>query len=283
MNAKTQKTVAEGMKARSIFATPELATAYLAQCAESFSDFADIPAALVGIDSEGNFDPEIYTDQTEVMVATLRAEKQIKAIVVTAVPILDALLAREDGRAWAQKIIHKELNHVAVRPLREAANIAAVVSEMPTTLDGYIASGRDGGSGLMEAFNALYKSTNELLSEKSAAWKRARLFKNELKRALESRAYALEYYAPLEDRGEGKESLFVMALGVMKNAAEKKGLDPAIFDRWASTRNEATFNVEDEDEDDFDLDSLTDELITASTDTKPTGEAEAGTAEAATE
>ena len=177
--------IAEGMKARSIFATPELATAYLAQCAESFSDFADIPAALVGIDSEGNFDPEIYTDQTEVMVATLRAEKQIKAIVVTAVPILDALLAREDGRAWAQKIIHKELNHVAVRPLREAANIAAVVSEMPTTLDGYIASGRDGGSGLMEAFNALYKSTNELLSEKSAAWKRARLFKNELKRALE--------------------------------------------------------------------------------------------------
>lgn len=276
MNAKTQKTVAEGMKARSIFSNAELATAYLGQCAESFKDFADIPAALVGIDSEGTFDPEIYSDQTEIMVATLKADKAIKAIVVAPVPTLDALLAREDGRLWVQKIIHKELNHVAVRPLRDAANISVKVSEMPRTLDGYISSGREGGSALMQPFNDLYKYVNDLFSEKSPAWKRARLFKNELKRALESRAYALEYYAPLEDRGKDKESFFVMALAVMKNAAEKKGFDPAIFDRWAATRNEVKLKAtdENEDEDDFDLDSLADELLTASADKPAEGNGE---------
>lgn len=279
MTTKTQKTVAEGMKARVVLANPELATNYLTQCGESFSDFGEIPSALVGIDSEGNFDPAIYSTESEVMVATLKADKAIKAIVVTAIPTLDALLAREDGRLWVQKIIHKELNHVAVRPLREAADISTVVDQMPTTLDGYISSGREGGSGIMQAFNDLYKSTNELFSSKSPAWKRAKLFKNELKRALESRAYALEYYAPLEDRGEGKESFFVMALSIMKTAAEKKGLDSSIFDRWAATRNDKAFTAADEDEDDFDLDSLTDELLaddaeeaTDSTGTEPAAE-----------
>lgn len=278
MTAKTQKTVAEGMKASTVLANPETATAYLGQCAESFSDFAEIPAALVGIDSEGNFDPAIYTDAMDVMVATLRADRAIKAIVVAPLPKLDLTsLGSEAVQLWARKVLHKELNHVAVRPLREAANISAVIDQMPTTLDGYISSGREGGAGIMQAFNDLYKFTNDLFSEKSQAWKRARLFKNELKRALESRAYALEYYAPLEDRGEGKESFFVMALAVMKNAAEKKGLDPAIFDRWAATRNEAQFTAdEDEDGDDFDLDSLADELLTASTEDKaaPATEAE---------
>jgi hypothetical protein len=159
-----------------------------------------------------------------------------------------------------EKILHKELNHVAVRHLRDAEDVSTVVDQIPTTLDGYITSGREGGGGIMEAYDELYKQINATLAAKLPVWSKARFTKGELKKALESKGYAAEYYPAVEDYKGA--SLFETALQLGVAAAKRKGLDPTIFERWADTRNTKTFTPGDEEDDDsLDLDSLTDALI----------------------
>lgn len=257
-------TVAEDMDSRRIFSTVTDAENYLNKCAADFSDFATTPLAAVGL-PDGEFDPTIYTDGMEVMVATLRKAKAgIKAIVVAPVPSLNLLLADSAGRDWIKRIIEKELNHVAVRSLREAEDISTVVDQIPTTMAAYISSARE-SSGIMDTFNELYKSLNSTLSAKIPVWAKARLVKGELKKCLESKGYSDEYYPALENRGEGKDSLFVVALNLGIAGAKAKGMDATIFERWAATRNAKAFTPgqADTEEDDFDIGDLSAEMMKA--------------------
>lgn len=273
--AEKAKSVAENMAPRRVFGNINEAVEYLKATATAIPDFNTIVEAgglaAPGMDEEGNFDSNIYGEGTEVMVSVLRKQgKGVKAIVVAPVPTLDSLLGDEAGRDWVQRIIHKELNHVAVRHLRDAEDIQSMVDQMPTTREGYITSAREAGGGIMESFDELYKLINATLSAKFTPWGKQRLIKTELRKAFESKGYAAEYYPALEDyKGE---SLFALGLQLGINAAKKKGLDPTIFERWAATRDAKAFSPADEtDEDDFDIDSLTDSLL----------ESEAGDEEAA--
>jgi hypothetical protein len=274
--AAKPKTIADGdMTARRIFPNIDEATQYLTASAETFADFADVPIAAPAMDAEGNFDADVYNDSTDVMVSVLRSGRKVKAIVVAPIPKVGALLDSEEGRKWVEKILHKELNHVAVRHLRDAEDVTTVVDQIPTTLDGYITSGREGGGGIMEAYDELYKQINATLAAKLPVWAKARFTKGELKKALESKGYASEYYPAVEDYKGA--SLFETALQLGIAAAKRKGLDPTIFERWTDTRDAKAFTPgEDEDDDSLDLDSLTDALIDSD---KP--EAEAAPAPAA--
>lgn len=266
------KTVADDMDARRVFENAEKAAEYLNACAEQFSDFADTPLAFAGAAEDGDFDPEVYTESTPVMVGLLRKAKEgVKCVYIAPIPSLDQLLADSAGTDWVQRIILKELSHVAVRPLRDAEDISTVVDQMPTTRDAFISSARDAGGGIMEAFNELYKPISGTMGSKVAVWAKFKLTKQELKRAFESKGYAEEFYPALENRGEGKQSLFVVALELAKSAAAKKGLDATIFQRWLDTRDAKTFNAADE-ADDFDLDGMTESMLA---DDKPEAEAEA--------
>jgi hypothetical protein len=269
--APKAKTVADDMTARRIFPTLAEAIPYLQASARDFSDFATTKLVAPGMDSEGNFDAAIY-DGKAVMVSLLRKQgKGVKAIVVAPIPTLEQLLADKAGTDWIERIVQKELNHVAVRHLRDAEDVTQFVDQIPTTLEGYITSGRDGGGGVMEAFDDLYKSVNATLAAKIPAWSKARFTKGELRKSLESTAYAAEYYPALEDyKGE---SLFVMALQLATNAAKRKGLDPTIFERWTANRDAKAFEAGTTDEDEFDLDSLTDSLIEADTPAAPAADA----------
>jgi hypothetical protein len=276
--ADAAKTVGENMAARRIFASIDEATQYLSAAADQFADFGETPIAAPGMDAEGNFDPEVYPDTVDVMVSVLRNARKVKAIVVAPIPRIGALLESDEGRKWVDKIIHKELNHVAVRHLRDAEDVSTVVDQMPTTLDGYIASGREGGGGIMESYDELYKQINATLGTKLPVWAKARFTKGELKKALESKGYASEYYPAVEDyKGQ---SLFATALELGIAAAKRKGLDPTIFERWRDTRNAKAFNAgEDEDEDELNLDSLTDALLDSDKEEAPAAPAPAAATE----
>lgn len=255
-------TVAEDMDSRRIFPTFQEAQEYMAASSERFADLKEgkVPVAAPGVDEEGNPDPAVYTDQMDVMVSVLRKQgKGVKAIVFTPVPKISVLLDSEPGRAYVGKILHKELNHVAVRHLRDAEDPLSFVDQMPTTVDGYITSDR-GTGGIMETFDLLYKGIDSALSGKFGNWSKRRFIKSELKKALESKGYALEFYPDIEDyKGQ---SLFEAALAIGTNAAKRKGLDPTIFERWASTRNAKTFTPDEQDEDEeLNLDALTDALL----------------------
>lgn len=254
------KTVADDMPARRIFANIGDATTYLQSMAESLSDFGTTPLVAPKMDDAGNFDSATYSGA--VMVAVLRKERRVKAIVVAPIPTVEELLANEAGKEFVEKVIQKELNHVAVRHLRDAEDVTTMVDQVPTTLDGYVTSGRDGTGGIMETYDELYKQINAALSTSLAVWAKARFTKGELKKALESKGYALEYYAAQEDyKGE---SLFEAALKLGSNAAKRRGLDPAIFDRWAATRDQKAFTPGDDSEEEaLDLDALASAMVEA--------------------
>lgn len=274
---KKAKTVIEGMESRRMFDNAADAEAYLNRCSEQFTDFATVPQIINGMipvyttpgdeSSEvvgATFDPAVYTPDMRIMVAVLanRGEKgqpsTVKAIVVTPAPTLDAILGDEAAKIWlVSKVLDKELNHVAVRALRQADDPESVQDQMPLTLSDYVSSSRESTGGIMETFNTLFKGIIASLAVKSPAWAKARLIKSELKKALESSAYAREYYPTLEDRGD-KPSLFVMALQLGKREAAKQGLAPDIFDRWAATRDQKALKAAsaDGEDDDFDLDDL---------------------------
>lgn len=271
------KTVADDMAARMIFGTADEAKQYLVASGERFADFGDYPFAAVGIDEEGNFNPEVYTDSMDVMVSVLRKQgKGVKAIVVAPVPKISALLDSEAGQAWVGKILHKEMNHVAVRHLRDAEDVSAYIDQMPTTVEGYITSER-GTGGIIESFNELYKGIDAALGKKFGVWAKRRFIKSELKKALESKGYALEFFPDIEDyKGQ---SLFEAALALGIAAAKRKGLDPTIFERWSQTRATKTYEPGEEEDEELDIDALTDALVESGTESNET---EADTEEAET-
>ena len=276
--APKPKTVSEDMPSRSMYANATDASAALNRFSQELSDFgtghAIIARGITSDESTGalNFDPAVYTADMRVMLATLtqrqdKGPSKVTAIVITPAPTLDAILAAPGGKEWLEKIADKELNHVAVRPLRnpkDGESLDELSEKMPLTVAEYITSSRETSSGALETFNDLARGLIDAIAKKNKLWAKARLTKPELKAAMASRAYALEYYSQLEDRGQTedgkpKESFFVMAMNYGKQVATAKGLDPAIFDRWLSTRDQATLATKSEDDgdDDFDLESLT--------------------------
>ena len=278
---KAKPTTLDGMTGYRTFDSTDEAADYLKKCAADFSDFASQPFATVGFDSDGNFDPAVYTDQMRVRVAVLRNVPRsvngkrepttIKAIVVTPVPTIPSLLGI-DGDVWDKvkdspsvqfvtKTLDKELNHIAVRPLRDAENIETAVEQVPTTREAFITSSRDTG-GIMDTFNETYKTINDTLSKQVPLWSKARLIKAELKKAMESKAYALEYYPALEDRGDGKDSLFVLAMQFGVKLAKSKSLTTDIFDKWLATRDQQVLKQgADAEDEDVSLDDLTADLF----------------------
>lgn len=252
--ASKPKTVNDDMAQRRTFSDQSAAIAYITKCATDLADFdpEKIPFITHGfnIDESGamSFDPSVYPAGYDVMVATLsekgtkEARGKVSAIIITPIPSLDTLLDSDGGKDWVSKIIEKELNLVAVRPIRNKADMLVKADEMPKTAAEFIAGGREGTSGLMEAFESLFKRIKDNMGKQFPIWNKANLPKAELKKAFSSASYAREYYPALENRGEGKTSLFAIALQVGKLAATKEGLDPAIFDKWLATRD--AFDIE---------------------------------------
>lgn len=275
MADKEKPTVAEGMKARSIFPTLAEAQQFLSAQADRFSDWPSqtFVAPAVTQDDEGNvtFDPTYYeSNEREIMVATLKnkgkagATSTMKAIVMAPLPTLETLLGVESltdapGVEFVREIIRKELNHRAVRPLRVVENPVPAASAMPLTVENFITSQREAG-GLFESFDELYKKISDTMSDASKAWKKRKLTKSDIRHAMESKAYALDMFPELEEAG-ANGSLFVFALKLGVKAAERDGLDPTIFNNWLNSRDNAAYTPDDEEDEELELDSLLDDML----------------------
>lgn len=268
-------TVIDDMDQRRLFDTTDEATAYIQKCQETFADFGSYPVAAVGLTEEGDFDPEVYTDDMRIAVSVLTKRGDgpnsttVHCIVIFPAPKLSAILGLPEGVEltnaagldWAIGIIEKELNHVAVRQLRKAENaqeIAEAVESMPTTVQDYITSGRESTSGILETFNQLWQIIKKGMGAKSKPFALANLSKKELRKAMESASYAATVYPQLETRQNKKgepESLFVLAATFGQMLAKQESLDTTIFDRMLSQRDEKEIDVA-EDEEDFDLEAM---------------------------
>lgn len=299
--APKAKTVREDMAQRRIFDSADEAENYLQTLAETMTDFETVIGAegerlavrSPVIDDEGNLtlDREVYAQPgMQTMVARLdnKAKKDangkiitagaVKAIVCAPVPSLELLLFGADSIAsgeaptlpdlpsvnFVRAIIQKELNHRAVKQLRDAEDVSTVVDTIPTTVEGYIESSRESG-GLMEAFDETYRDAIATLAGASDAFKRRKgmLTKPEFRKACESKGYAQTVYEELEaDKRNG--SLFVFGIKLMQRAATRKGLATDILDRWLATRDSKTYEQAEADEQELealDLDALAESML----------------------
>lgn len=265
------KTVLSDMKTPRFFDSIEDASAYLGKCQEDLSDFAKQEFVMNGIDPEtGEFDPAVYGEGVRVMVHVLKnrgtkskdalgnevtTPATVQCIVVTPTPHLDAIQSDSVGNGWLQKIFDTQIAHVAVAPLRGSENLAVSSKDMPLALADFVTARES--SSVAATFDAQFRDIIDALKGKSAAWAKAKITKAELKKAFESKAYALAVYPKLEDRGD-KPSLFVMAMQLGIREAKANGLDPTIYDTWIATRDaKAVDDSAIEDDADFDLDDLT--------------------------
>lgn len=282
------RTVIDDMDNRRLFDSPEDAATYIAKCQTEFTDFNSYPVAAVGLTDEGDFDPEIYNDSMRIAISVLTQRGEgagsstVKAIVIYPSPKLETVLESATGRDWLTAIMEKELNHVAVRQLRKAENadeIADAIQTMPTTLDGYTTSGRESTGGILQTYNELWQLIKKAIGAKSTPFRLANLSKKELRKGMESSAYALAIYPKLEDRENKKgerESLFEVAANYGLVLAKAKGLDPTIFERMISQRDEKVIEAtDDEDEGEFDLEAMAAQLIAG--ESSDEGEEEADT------
>ncbi len=286
------KTVIDDMDSRRTFNSVDEATAYINKCQEEYSDFGSYPVAAVGLTDEGEFDPEIYTDDSQIVVSvvTKRGEgpgtTTVHCITIYPAPTLEAILANSVGLEWLQGIVSKELNHVAVRNIRKAENaqeIAEAVDSMPTSLADFVTSGRESTSGILETYNDLWQVIKKGIGAKSKPFALANLSKKELRKAMESSSYAATVYPQLEERQNkkgDKESLFVMAATFGLMLAKQESLDATIFERMLSQRDEKTIEVAD-DEEEFDLEAMAAALAKASD--KPADDSEPAVEEEAAE
>lgn len=281
------RTVIDDMDNRRLFDSPEDAATYIAKCQTEFTDFNSYPVAAVGLTDEGDFDPEIYNDSMRIAVSVLTQRGEgagsstVKAIVIYPSPKLETVLESATGRDWLTAIMEKELNHVAVRQLRKAENadeIADAIQTMPTTLDGYTTSGRESTGGILQTYNDLWQLIKKAIGAKSTPFRLANLSKKELRKGMESSAYALAIYPKLEDRENKKgerESLFEVAANYGLVLAKAKGLDPTIFERMISQRDEKVIEAtDDEDEGEFDLEAMAAQLIAGESSDESTEEAD---------
>lgn len=282
-------TVIDDMDQRRMFDSTDEAAAYIAKCQEQFSDFGSYPVAAAGLTEEGDFDPEVYTDEMRVGVYVLTKRGDgpnsttVHCIVIAPAPKVTAFLGLADDTAfgnaagldWLTGIVDKEINHVTVRQLRKAENaqeIAEAVESMPTTLADFITSGRESTSGILETFNQLWQIIKKGMGAKSKPFALANLSKKELRKAMESASYAATVYPQLETRTNKKgepESLFVLAATFGQMLAKQESLDSTIFDRMLLQRDEKEIAVAD-DEEDFDLEAMAASL--AKKDDAPTGD-----------
>ncbi len=296
-------TVIDDMDQRRMFPDTDSAAAYIEKCQNDYSDFGSYPVAAAGLTEDGDFDPDVYTDEMRVGVYVLTKRGDgpnsttVHCIVIAPAPKVTAFLGltEEDaasfnnsaGVDWLTGIIDKEINHVTVRQLRKAENaqeIAEAVESMPTSLADFITSGRESTSGILETFNQLWQIIKKGVGAKSKPFALANLSKKELRKAMESASYAATVYPQLETRTNKKgepESLFVLAATFGQLLAKQESLDSTIFDRMLSQRDEKEIEVADDGED-FDLEAMA-AAIAKKDDAKATPAAEGEPAADATE
>lgn len=209
----------------------------------SQDEAATFAEQAVGLAPEGlpivSFDND-WPENHDVIVKVLKTkvgDKQIpKALIVWPMPRIDEILKTEAGQAWVANILHKELDHVLVRPLRDAENVEAMKGELPITIDSFITTQRGAGSRLLQAFTDLQSNIITVL-KKNAPWNSHAWRKADLRKAMENSGYASYAFPELEENGK-----IVEIIQTFIRLAQTKDLDCTLFNTWIDSRNEQQYD-----------------------------------------
>lgn len=179
---------------------------------------------------------------------------------------VDEVLAHDAGRAYIERVVSKELGHVAFRSVRLNVTTATLnaldtgAQEMPVALSDFVVRTSQGGGASGQFFASNWGAFIQLLKDKKkltpAKAKRLPVIA-EVKKCLRSEAYAADNYAAQEADGLFMTlgRAFVSIMGAKQDAlneaganADEKGKalipgDRAEVTRWLDARDTFTFEA----------------------------------------
>lgn len=216
---------------------------------------AAIPRTVTQTVNGQEVEVDVY-EGCEAIIATVGARKRnpqtgkmipgIRGVVMFPAPRLETLLAEMDGNEkvvdWLDKIVEKELSHVAFRPLRVSESdegFLQAVDKMPTSIDAYVISGRVGVD--TDTFDIVWPEMRKYLREVQPALYGLLPTKAEVLKCIRSKSYALATEEALE-----KASAFTFIASQMiegcKTFKDSKGnpdpLDPTSLVDFVNGRDE---------------------------------------------
>lgn len=172
-------------------------------------------------------------------------KKMTVAVIVSPVPRVDALTAREDGQSYLEHLFETEAQHRAARPFRECkSNFASVAAEAPHTIEQYIeGTKKDGGGGLLASYNEFFSTCNAQFKKKIDLYNRCKITKADLRESLSCAGFAAHRFTGLEKAG-----FFVQMLNYFVKWAEKNEINPTLANNWLASRDAANFIIPASDE-----------------------------------
>jgi len=191
------KKIKAAMSDREVFPTLADALAKLEKAAGATENFYGLPVQVKGLKADGTVDESIYAGQRAALAYVGHKEKDksgMKAVLIFPVPTLEQFLAFEQGKAFLDKVMVKEVGLVAFRQVRDSATVYDFTSGMeriPANADEYAAESRRGGIDT-DAFDALWIGFKNALKSKKPEHYAALPAKKQFLDALRSKAYALE-------------------------------------------------------------------------------------------
>lgn len=171
----------------------------------------------------------------------------IRAVVMFSMPTTDAIIEHEEGRKWLDKIVEKELAHVAFRRLRNAESaeeLELAAKSIPDTIDAFIASYNVGEGLDTDSFDKVWLTVKKLVKEKNAALVELLPGKADVIKAMRSKAFAESQTENGVDALE-KAGVFVYLLkgciGAAKANTTEDGkpdeLDTSEMEKWLAERD----------------------------------------------
>lgn len=242
---------------RKLYDSVEQALAKLAEAAGATESLYGLTVAAKGIDSEGNADPEFWAEGSRAMLAIVQARVDVgskklnglKGLVLLPVPTLEQFLESELGRQFVDKVTEKEIAHVSFRPFREANNEAEFIAALDVTPIGVDAfateSARSSGVDT-ETFDAVWTDLRAALKNQKPEVAKLLPTKNEVVKAIRSKAYAMENHEALETA-----RVFEWLSKLILQAANQAKMSTAAIEAWVAGRDEFVFAARKAQEQDF--------------------------------
>lgn len=251
MDEAKVEAIKKAMQDREVFPTLADAIAKLEKAAAATDNFYGLPIQVAGTKEDGEVDETLYAGQNAALAyvgAKADTEKNkkpgIKGVVIFPVPTIDAFAESDEGKAFLNKVVQKEVALVAFRRFREAGTLyefMSGVNAVPMNAADYATESRRGVD--TDTFDIVWPHFKTALKAKMPALHDLLPAKKMFLDALRSADYAKSTpeTQPLEEGGWFVKFANLLIKSAESNVNAKTNapepLDASAIKNWLETRD----------------------------------------------
>lgn len=227
-----------------------------------------LPVVVYGAKEDGSVDWSGYNGQDIYLIGLRNKGAGIRAVVLQPAPTINSFLTAPEAGEWIADLLETQIAHKMVRSLRAPKGDTAVaitpsdIDAIPHSIADYVASARLGGA--VALWNKYAKKIIDAMGSKVAAFRNARVTKELLRKAIESKQFAEAVYPSFE-----AADLFSKAANGLISLGMREGSDVSLIQSWLENRANVKADEAGLDDDIADLDAdelfgdLGDDAVTA--------------------